>query len=164
MRSFAYQTPAGFFDGVAQHGDCGCGTVLRIDWGIQHHLCLDGGSGSTTKVKAMALWGLLWISLHKNIHYLNIYGDSKALIDGIKGTTGFCSPLLIGWLRRIKHTLDLLLSYTISHVYQECNTMAHSLSKAGLGRSSSILHYRYLVENKVLEKCRQTTQHPTTKL
>jgi len=43
------------------------------------------------------------------------------------------------------------LSYTISHVYWECNLIADTVSKAGLGRSSGIMHYRYyLVENKEL--------------
>lgn len=97
----------------------------------------------------MALWGLLWFSIQKNINSQNIYRDSKALIHG---NYWILAPLLLRWLERIKHILSLLLSYTISHVYQESNSMADSLSKAGLGRSSAIMHYRYLVENKILEE------------
>lgn len=136
--------------------------------GTQYQLWWNGGSGSNTKAEAMALWGLLWFNLHKNISSLNIYGESMTLIDGIKGTTGFFPPFLLGWLRRIKHSLGFLLSYTISHVYRECNRMVDNLSKDALNRSSGLLHYRYLVEDKVLKEGTLRLPwifwHPTTRL
>jgi len=59
IRPMVYMPSASFFDGVAQLGDCKCNVMLSIDWVTEYHLWWHGGSGSNTKVEAMALWRFL---------------------------------------------------------------------------------------------------------
>lgn len=73
--------------------------------------------------------------VHKKIHVntLHIYGDSRNLVDGIKGNTTFDPPLLSRWIERIKHITHTLPGITVQHIYHESTTVVESLSKEGLG-------------------------------
>lgn len=50
---------------------------------MQYQICWNGDRGFNIKAKAMALAGLLSISLFLNIQSLQIYGDSKVIIDHV---------------------------------------------------------------------------------
>lgn len=49
----------------------------------------------------LALWGLLWFSRVKHMHHIHIYGDSKALINGMLERTNFGPTHLKSWMEHI---------------------------------------------------------------
>lgn len=78
-----------------------------------------GGPGTNTRAEILALWGLLWFPKKKLLDCMQIYGDSKSLIEGILGHTNFPPPNLCCWLDRIK-TLKLSFQViTFQHIFRE---------------------------------------------
>jgi len=63
------------FDGPTQVGLCGCGEVLKLDRNSKYNLSWHGSSGTNTRAKIIALWGLLMFSKEKQLHNINIYSE-----------------------------------------------------------------------------------------
>jgi len=84
------------------------------------------------KVKAMALWGLLWFVDYLEIQHINIYGDSQAIINHAFGSSHVSHPRLQGWLHHIKCLHDSLQGVTYQHLHRAHNKIFDALSKLGL--------------------------------
>lgn len=52
---------------------------------LQYKAHWNDGLGSNNNSKAMALWDILWLAKFLNISEIHIYGDSKIILDHVKG-------------------------------------------------------------------------------
>ena len=118
------EIPWQYFDGVAK-GDpvrCGGGIVLHLDERNNVHCKVGLGSGTNNFAKINALRLLLITTLEWGVPSLQLFGDSKIVIDWVVGSTR-CNII------QIKKNHFYYIS--LIHVYRERNTTANGLSKEG---------------------------------
>ena len=84
----------GFFYGALNQEHCGCGMVIVINKDHFLYIYLGGGMGLNTKSKLLILYGLLLIASYIGVTYINIFGDSKIIIDWLNGFTNMQMILL----------------------------------------------------------------------
>jgi hypothetical protein len=72
-----------FFDGSSSQNGvvCACGVVLKLLNGNVFLLGLNVGSGTNSKAELLGLWVLLFFSRVQKLEHLQVYGDSKLMID-----------------------------------------------------------------------------------
>lgn len=75
--------PWAFFDGTCQGEDRtgGIGGVLYLKEKHCINFSANVGSGSNNHVELLALQGLMRVAYHRQISHIQIYGDSKFVID-----------------------------------------------------------------------------------
>lgn len=88
-RPHTISLPVVYFDGALSDGVCSCGAWIKLDNNDQYHMYWNGGKGTNNKEELLALWSGLWVSHNLSLQSINIYGDSKIIIDGICGMASF---------------------------------------------------------------------------
>jgi ribonuclease HI len=58
---------------------CRCFAKMS-SWGV-YSIKLNCGTGTNTRGELLALWSLLFFSLHKQVSCLQLIGDSKVIVD-----------------------------------------------------------------------------------
>lgn len=76
-------SPCACFDGAAQHGICSCGVYIKIAGDQAIEIYWNAGPGSNNRAEAVALAGLLSFCNFLDILFLQIYGDSRIIIDHV---------------------------------------------------------------------------------
>jgi ribonuclease HI len=73
----------GFFDGASQSGGekCGAGAVLKCLEGDIYSIKLSCCMGTNTRGELLAMWSVFFLALDKQVHCLQLVGDSKVIID-----------------------------------------------------------------------------------
>lgn len=123
--------PRAYFDGAAKNGFCACGVYIAMTNDLQYSLYWNGGKGKSNKAKAMALHGLLLFCTFMDIEPINVYGDSKIIIEHVNGKHAIQTDSLTGWLARIA-ALWKPATFPITHIRRNQNGQADILSKKGL--------------------------------
>lgn len=141
--------PRAFFDGAEQNGACGCGFFIIIDKDTNFSIFWNGGRGTNNSAEAMALAGLLYFCLFLNLQGVSIYGDSKIMVEHVKGKNSISSPHLFGWLNRINFYWNLLKEGSIQHIYRDKNVQVDALSKKGLLEAPGYWHLQVSVESDI---------------
>lgn len=139
-----------FFDGATHDDRCGCGAWLRINAHIHFLLYLYWVLGSNSNVELLALWGLLVFAKYMQLKN-SVYGDSRSTIESMSRKS-FSVPSLVGWMDHSKTFIGLFDHISISHVYMELNLLVDGLSKQWLGTVSGLIHFRFLVDVKVMKE------------
>jgi len=132
-----------FFDGAAQRGSCACGVFISMSEDLHFSIYWNGGCASNNKAEAMALVGLLRFNSFLNRQMLQIYGDSKNIIDQASGKLINKNPMLTGWINRIKMLWNNNPVFTINHVDRALNSRMDILSKRGLAIQPSSWKWRF---------------------
>ncbi|XP_059070243.1 uncharacterized protein LOC131859953 [Cryptomeria japonica] len=124
------------FDGAARGGLAASGGIIIIHLGAPVAAYAGNLNGhSSNQVEAMALaWGIR-LTLTMGIRIMDIKGDSKLIIDVVKGRNR------LNWTIEgtIRDTLRLISghdSFKIMHVYREGNRVVDALAALGLNFSS----------------------------
>lgn len=112
--------------------------------GQNSHL-LEWGPGSNNKAEIMALWGALLAAADFQLQNVNIYGDSKLVIEWIIGNFTMNNPGLVGWRQK-----TLCGRCWIAHIYRENNTRADGLSKKGLCADFEIMYFSRFRNGRVV--------------
>jgi len=86
--------PRDFFDGAPQNSICACSIFISMNEDHNFSIHWNGGKGTNNKAEAMALSGLLHFNTFLNIPSLQIYGDSKLIIDHVIGKLSIKNHLL----------------------------------------------------------------------
>lgn len=84
------------------------------------------------KAEAIALWGLLWFITFLDIPQVQIFGDSKCLIDHVNGNNNIQQVSLQGSLKRIKSIWNTFQNPSIQHINRTHKKIADDLSTKGL--------------------------------
>jgi len=132
QEDYLSRAPIAFLDGAAQKNYCGCGVHIIMDENLQYFISWNGGKGSNNMAEARALAGLLAFCIFFDIESISIFGDSKIMVDHVKGKCHIRSPHLAGWMDRIMFFWGLVKGCSIQHIYRAQNQQAYILSKEGL--------------------------------
>lgn len=119
--------PCAFFDGAEQNNICGCGVHIIMDDKLQYFLSWNGGIGSNNMAEARALAGLLAFCVFFYIQSISIYGDSKSMIDHVRGICHINCPHLSGWLNRIMYFWSNMKQRSIHHIPRSLTDQADHL-------------------------------------
>jgi ribonuclease HI len=100
----------GFFDGTSQGHppQCGMGVVPFLKQNHFIHLRYAPGRGTNTRAEFIALWSLLEIAIKKGIKKLQIFGNSKLVIDWVNKNAMVSDIRLRSLLQDILHSLNSL--------------------------------------------------------
>lgn len=126
--------PWGFFDGASQVNSSLYGVGGIIFFKPNHYISFSArlGNGTNNFVKIMALKLLLTLAKDRRMDQIQVFGDSKVIINWINGIYHVKSLLLMpikDMIDRLGHTF---IHISITHVYREYNLELDILSKAGL--------------------------------
>jgi hypothetical protein len=93
----------GVFDGALQNGGekCGAGALLKCQVQDVYSIKLNCGTGTNTRGELLALWSLLFFSLHKQVSCLQLIGDSKVIVDWFSYKNNLQGITLQPWMTRI---------------------------------------------------------------
>lgn len=95
--------------------------------------------------EARALAGLLAFCVFFDIQNISIYGDSKSMIDHVRGACHISCPHFTGWMERIMFFWGNMKQCSIHHIFRSQNVQAHCVSKKGLtlesGSWSTLVSY-----------------------
>ena len=137
----------GWFDGVAEaSGDnCGAGGFIRT----RDHRCykwfFNGGLDTYTKAELLGACALFLLASRLSILEIHIRGDSKIIIDWLKGKGHLQVAALKCWKDCIKEMTKHFRKITYDHIYREGNTVVDSLSKRALQQAPGKIYY-YMCE------------------
>jgi len=123
--------------------------MKNVEWGdglTSEHRCytwfFNGGPGTNTKAKLLGAWALLLLASRLSIMEIHIQGDSKIIIDWLKGKGRLQVAALECWKDHIKEISKLFQNITFEHVFREGITVADSLSKRALQQvPEKIIYY-----------------------
>jgi ribonuclease HI len=129
-----YTIPWGYFDGASQGHPPACGVrvVLFIIHSHYIHIRYSPGGRTNNRAELIALWTLLETTKEKNMTKLQVFGDSKLVIDWARGQNNIQNPRLASILRDIKLTFRNFKWLSFQHILRELNTKADELSKEAL--------------------------------
>jgi len=113
--------PRAFFDRACHDDICGCGVYIIMENNLQYQIHWNGGLGSTIKAEAMALTSLLSMCHFLNIQSLQIYGDSKVIIEHVTEKHHIKNQFLDSWMNRIMILWKGMEGYSIHHIYRSQN-------------------------------------------
>jgi hypothetical protein len=117
--SFNLSVAWGYFDGACQGvpGSCGAGIVLYLTFDHFFHLKFKVGLGTNNRGELIALWVLLNFAQDKGIRNIQVFGDSKLVVDWFKGRAQLVILALLPWQHRIRELQEAYDFVTIEHVY-----------------------------------------------
>lgn len=81
---------------------CGVEVVLHISSTHYKNIKYAPGGGTNSRVELIALWTLLEEATKKDIRHLQVYGNSKIVIDWEKGIASIQNQFLENIMRDIK--------------------------------------------------------------
>lgn len=84
---------------------------------------------ANTKAKLITTWTLLVVARHKNIKNIMILGDSKCVIDWLKGETQLEVLKLVAWKHKIGEIRGYLREIKSQYIYRDFNKYVDILSK-----------------------------------
>ena len=107
----------------------GAGTVIFISAEKKLRIKYDIGQATNNKAELAALWVVLRVALSRQILYIQIFGDSKMVVDWANGRNNIRAPLLQHLLTEIQNLKDQIGRISCAHIYRELNEEADILSK-----------------------------------
>jgi ribonuclease HI len=124
----------GWFDGAALSlgQNSGVGGVIRISEHRCYKWIFNCGPGTNTRVELLGAWALLTLASRLSIQELHVQGDSKIIIDWLRGKGRLQVVSLDCWKDRLIELIKLFQKISFAHVYREENKEADNLSKQAL--------------------------------
>lgn len=144
-------SPCACFDGAAQHGICSCGVYIKIAGDQAIEIYWNAGPGSNNRAEAVALAGLLSFCNFLDIPFLQIYGDSRIIIDHVLSKHNIKNIHLAGSLEGIAAIWKYNKTYKISHIDRSRNKKADALSKKGLTSPKGVWWMPIKIDNNYFQ-------------
>lgn len=98
--------PSSFFDGACNNKMYGGGMVLHLSSNHSFPVKNECWVGTTNRVELLVLWGLLSFACSKNIQELQIFGDSKIIVDWTRVLQIFRYPFWGHWCSKIRRLFN----------------------------------------------------------
>jgi ribonuclease HI len=132
-----------FFDGAssADGSICGAGGSLKRTIGPDIRWFFNCGTGSNTKAELVGAWATFAMEKLLNIHHIQIFGDSKVVIEWLKQKYNLQAVNIEGWKRRTRDLATSFQRINYQHIYRESNEEADKLSKRALSAPKGRLNY-----------------------
>ena len=100
----------------------------------------------------MSFWGLLQFVSIIGISNINIFHDSKVLIECINGNYNIQALVLKKWYERVQLLKIFFTQISFTHVSRYFNVMTDSLSKKAINIKSGYLFFQEFMEGNVLHE------------
>ena len=126
--------PWAYFDGASQ-GDPplgGLGGVLYLSENHKIQARFAPGNCTNNKVELAALHLVLNLAINNNISQLQVFGDSKMVVDWVNRKIQINAPHLQQLLNAIRRLLEFFTGFRISHICRELNMEVDGLSMLAL--------------------------------
>jgi len=141
-----FTLPAGhtvaFFDGAAKVNGCCCGAggffKAHPERSIKWFLCC--GRGSNTKAELLGLWATLLLASFWSLDHIQVFGDSKVIIDWINHKCDLHSAHVEGWKAKTFLLASKFTDIAFRHLPRTFNSEADVLSKIALSHEVGRLH------------------------
>ena len=125
--------PWAYFDGASDVNDiCGAGLVINLSAENSFRASVGLGQGSNNFAELKALHLLLCWLISKQIFQIQIFGDSRNVVNWFNGTHQCRHFLLLPLLQEIRRLKSFFTQISVVHIYRERNQQADILSKEGL--------------------------------
>jgi len=136
-----------WFDGASQQrGElCGAGRKVILNAHSSISWMINCRPGSNTKAELIGAWTSL-ILAHRHTDNLLLLGDSKLIIDSLKGVADFQVAALNSWKERTKDATLLFRNLTFQHIFREANIEADTLSKNALHLTPNQIFFTFWVD------------------
>ena len=105
------------------------------------------GHCSNNKAELAALNMILKVAINNNISQLQVFEDSKMVVDLVNRKIQINAPHLQQLLSAIRRLLEFFTGFRISHIYKELNMEADGLSKQALLLDPGNLETEVISEN-----------------
>jgi len=87
-----------------------------------------------------------------NIQDIQIFGDSRVVIDWLAGKSVLHSINLLHWCSRIKNILTFFSHISFFHIYREHNSEADYLSEKGIGGAPGVFYFEELMGSIIIKE------------
>jgi ribonuclease HI len=141
-------TPTGWFDGATQSNglQSGAGGLIRITENSHYRWTFNCGPGSNTRAELLGVWATLHLETRLNIEVLQIFGDSRIIIDWLNSRGKLQVISLLGWKDRIRELQSTFRKINFTHIYREHNKEVDLLSKSALQKQEGKITYNHWVD------------------
>jgi ribonuclease HI len=132
-----------FFDGASEAGgtNCGAGDVIKSCSLKEYRWFLNCGEGTNTKAELMGAWAALFIAKQLDISDIQLFGDSKVIIEWLRKKANLRAINIEGWKSKITNLVATFRIINFQHIYKDKNMEADFLSKKSLTTVSGRLFY-----------------------
>jgi ribonuclease HI len=123
-----------WFDGASQQNGIYSGVdgVIMIKEQTFYKWMINCGVGSNTRAELMGVWALLTLASRLFISEIQVLGDSRIVIDWLKGKGALQVVTLESWKEIISDLINQFRDISFDHVYREDNQEVDYLSKRAL--------------------------------
>jgi ribonuclease HI len=119
-----------YFDGAVSNNYCGYGGVIMYgDNEIKYYGTCKGKTNNYMEYYALYRGLLILINNMGDLDYIDIYGDSKLVINQLNGVYVVKSVNLLKIHTAVKHILTRFNKVNLYHIYRHENAVADMLSK-----------------------------------
>lgn len=136
---------------VVRGGEWGRFHIILLE--LHHFHCWLGyGPGTNTRAELMALWGLLHFTNKCGILNLQVLGDSKTIIDWVKGKTKLNVISLEHWCKSVLVLKSTFIEIFYGHVFREVNQVVDCLSKKASDSTKGLLFIKGYINEELYSK------------
>jgi len=120
-----------WFDGVAKSSgnNCGAGGKIRISGHKSYKWFFNCGTRTNTKADLLGAWTLLTLTSRLSILEIHVQGDSKIIIEWLKGKGHLQMASLECSKDHLREIIKHFQKISFAHVYRDNNKVADNLSK-----------------------------------
>ena len=104
------------------------------------------GQASNNKAELTALWATLKVARSSHLQDIQIFGDSKVVVDWENGKNTIRAPHLQHLLAEIQELKSKFRRISFVHIYRELNAEADSLSKQALAYQPGLMETEEVAE------------------
>ena len=124
--------PWAFFDGASDiNGRCGAGLVIHLSTSKSLRASVGLGQGTKNFAELKALHSLLCWLISRQMRMIQIFGDSKNIVNWFNRTQQCRNYILLPFLKEIYRIKCFFTEITVCHIYKERNQDTDRLSKEG---------------------------------
>lgn len=125
-------TPWAYFDGDSQPHGCGGGIIFHLTKSHSFHISMGLGHGTNNHAELISLQHLNYFAILQHCRKLQIFGDSKNVIEWFNNTASCNSYTLRSLMDEIVFFKTYFDHISCSHIYMERNESADKLSKEAM--------------------------------
>jgi ribonuclease HI len=116
-------TTTGWFNGAAQDSGMksGASVVISTDVHTKFRWTLNYGSGTNNRAKMLGVWALLALASQLHIQDLQVFGDSRIVIEWLNQRGKLQILNLHCWKKRVKELAKGFKTLCFTHVFREFN-------------------------------------------
>jgi ribonuclease HI len=105
LKTHVFTLPiVGWFDGATQENGnlSGAGGVIKINEDTSYKWIFNCGPGTNSRAELLGAWVTLTLAIRLGLDQLQVFGDSKVVIEWLNCRGNLNATALLGWKDRIR--------------------------------------------------------------